>query len=249
MWLRAQTVLAALRNSAQNHIPGPNRSVELRCSSDPCTREGIVMDDKDIETRKRELRQAFRRLRKDLGFERRSQADDRIREAVLSLREYIEADVVLTYLDVGAEVRTRGIVRKAWEDGKTVAMPWCVPHTRLMRWFCIDSFDGLVRSDLGVLEPDPQAARELPLDAGSHMLALVPGLTFDVQGYRLGYGGGFYDTFLSEFCGFSVGLCREAQMSDGLLAAGVVDSFDMPVNVVVTDQSVYTCTTFAKSDM
>lgn len=195
-----------------------------------------------MDVRKQELRRRLRRLRAELGHSKRADADARIQDKLLALPAYREADVILTYLDVGAEVCTRGIVRKAWQDGKVVAMPYCVPHTRLMRWYCIDSFEGLVRNRFGVDEPNPSVAFEQPLDAGLRMLALVPGLTFDAQGYRLGYGGGFYDTFLEGFSGVSVGLCREAQMSAGLRAQGVVDSFDMPVHLVVTDQSVYTCT-------
>ena len=71
---------------------------------------------------------------------------------------------------------------------------------------------------------------------GERMMALVPGLTFDATGYRLGYGGGFYDTFLSVFDGVSVGLCREAQFSEDLRAEEVVDSHDLPAQLVVTEE-------------
>ena len=70
------------------------------------------------------------------------------------------------------------------------------------------------------------------------MIALVPGLTFDGHGFRLGYGGGFYDTFLARFEGVSVGLCRDAQMSRDLCAEGLLDAHDLPVQIVVTNSKV-----------
>ena len=66
-------------------------------------------------------------------------------------------------------------------------------------------------------------------------LAIVPGLAFDRQGFRLGYGGGFYDTFLSGFAGIAAGLCREALAVDDLAAAGVLDAHDQACDLVLTD--------------
>lgn len=63
-------------------------------------------------------------------------------------------------------------------------------------------------------------------------LALVPGLAFDAVGFRLGYGGGFYDTFLADFPGTTVGLCRTCQLSAVPLPRG---PYDLPVGLVVTE--------------
>ena len=66
-------------------------------------------------------------------------------------------------------------------------------------------------------------------------VALVPGYSFDGRGYRLGYGGGFYDAFLPGFAGVSVGLCRACQFCDRPLPR---DDHDVPVDVLVTESSV-----------
>jgi 5-formyltetrahydrofolate cyclo-ligase len=102
----------------------------------------------------------------------------------------------------------------------------------------VSSFDALVKSKLGMDEPVPDAAHEQHLGTGERMLALVPGLTFDAAGCRMGYGGGFYDTFLAKFDGVSVGLCREAAWSCDLRAEGIVDEHDLPVQLVVTESRV-----------
>ena len=188
-----------------------------------------------IDERKRALRAYYKQVRHELGEGRRAAADAGIEANMLTLPAFVDAEVLLAYLDFGSEVRTRGIIQAAWDAGKVVALPWCVPGTHEMRWYRVTSFEALVRSKLGVQEPVPDAANEQPISTGRHMLALVPGLTFDAAGYRLGYGGGFYDTFLAGFGGVSVGLCRKAQMSRDLRVEGIIDDHDLPVQLVVTD--------------
>lgn len=191
-----------------------------------------------IDQRKREARAHFRALRKAIPPEERGKIDGAIQRNVARLPEFQRADVVLTYLSFGAEVETRGLIRAAWDAGKVVALPWCVPNTRELRWFRITSFDDLVRSSFGMEEPRPDPANEQQLNTGARMLAVVPGLTFDAAGYRLGYGGGFYDTFLSAFLGASVGLCREAQFVPDLHELEIIDTNDVPVDIVATEDRV-----------
>lgn len=198
----------------------------------------VSVGDVAVDTRKRELRKRFRAIRKELGAEGRAAIDACIEQRLLALPEFTETEVLLAYLDFGPEIRTRGIIQAAWDAGKTVALPWCVPGTHEMRWFKVTSFDGLVRSSLGMDEPAPVDENEQQLGTGERMMALVPGLTFDAAGYRLGYGGGFYDTFLAKFDGVSVGLCREAQLSDDLRSEGIIDVHDLPAQLVVTERRI-----------
>lgn len=193
------------------------------------------MVDATVDERKRALRAHYKQLRRELGEDGRAAADAGIKANLLALPEFAKAEVLLAYLDFGPEVRTRGVIETAWDAGKVVALPWCVPGTHEMRWYRVTSFDALVRSKLGVEEPMPDPAHEQLLGTGQPMLALVPGLTFDASGYRLGYGGGFYDTFLAGFDGVSVGLCRETAWSDDLRAQGIIDAHDLPVQIVVSE--------------
>ena len=188
-----------------------------------------------IDISKHEARQRLKAARKAIPATVRAAADEAICEHVISLPEYAASGLVLTYLSFGSEVNTHPLIEHAWAAGRMVAIPWCVPNTREMRWFRFDRHTELTRSPLGVMEPNPAVSTQVDPASISHALAVVPGLTFDSAGHRLGYGGGFYDTFLSEFDGFSLGLCREAQLSSSLEIAGLVDIHDQCVDVVISE--------------
>lgn len=184
---------------------------------------------------KESLRAYWLGVRSRIPETERAEADAGIAAQVHALPAYQQADAVFTYLDMGDEVRTRDIIEHAWAAGKTVALPRCIPGTRVMAWHRVSSFEGLVKSQFGVEEPaDDPATRVNPADFAAP-LALVPGLTFDARGFRMGYGGGFYDIFLAQFDGATVGLCRECQLSDEV---AFLDAHDLPVQTVVTEKRV-----------
>ena len=193
------------------------------------------MTAKDTDVRKAELRARYKRVRESIPAAEREAADAAIAERLLSSESYARAEAVLAYLSVADEVDTRAVIERAWADGKIVALPRCASRSRRMRWHVIASFDGLERSPFGIDEPADVAATALSFD-GVCALAIVPGLTFDTHGHRLGYGGGYYDRFLGGFGGLSVGLCREAQLSDDLARLGAIESHDVPVDVVITER-------------
>lgn len=185
--------------------------------------------------RKEELRARMKALRRAMPPEERAAVDAEICERICALPCFQDADVVLTYLSFGAELDTRGIIERAWGLGKAVALPRCV-GPRQMRWFRVDGLDNLETSSFGVDEPRIDESAEQLLTTGEGMIALVPGLAFDARGYRLGYGGGFYDTLLAGFPGTSVGLCRSAQLVESLEALGVIGEYDLSVDIVVSER-------------
>jgi len=181
--------------------------------------------------RRKELKAA----RAALGAEGRATADAGIAVQVEKLAEYEQADLLLPYLSFGAEVDTRQLIADAWARGKAVVLPRCIPGTRQMNWHRVTSFDGLVTSSLGVDEPADDPATLVNPATASHALVIVPGLEFDTLGYRLGYGGGFYDVFLSTFEGTAIGLCRDQFLQESPIAH---DEHDLPVDIVVTQSRI-----------
>lgn len=147
--------------------------------------------------------------------------------------EWGRSDVVYAYLSLKDEVDTRALVSDALRTGKRVALPRCTSTPRELAWHYVSSLDGLVPSRFGILEPDPALHELAPSTGAAHALALVPGLTFDDEGFRLGYGGGYYDGFLSRFEGVSVGLCRSSLRVESLAGMGCLEPHDVPVDLVV----------------
>ena len=202
-----------------------------------CARKGGIAANADADalaSDKDALRARMRAARKAIPADERAQIDAAICERACALAEFQQAQVVLTYLSMGAEIDTRGIIERAWRAGKAVALPRCM-GPRQMRWFRVTSLDNLQKSPFGVDEPPIDEKTEQLLATGKRMVAIVPGFTFDKNGYRLGYGGGFYDTFLTGFDGPSIGLCRSVMRVDDLSVLGAVGEYDLPVTVVVTE--------------
>lgn len=168
----------------------------------------------------------------------RASRDALIADRLYALPEYRDASVVFAYNSFGAEVDTHAIITHALGQGKTVALPHCVPHMRMMHWYRIGALEGLERGAFGVLEPPEDSDRLLDLAHIDGATALVPALAFDDYGYRLGYGGGFYDAFLAAFSGIAIGLCRSCQRVDDLTHYGACEPHDERVSIVVTDEGV-----------
>ena len=160
---------------------------------------------------------------------KKGKMDARIRRHLFDLPEYHEESTVFVYISKSIEVDTFSIVKRALADGKLVASPRCVPGTIEMEFYYIRSLDDLEEGTFGVLEPKHKQCK-LVTDL-SHGFCIVPGLCFDAKGYRLGYGKGYYDRFLSEFKGVTVGICYTSCVQYGLPHG----YFDRPVDILVTE--------------
>lgn len=190
---------------------------------------------------KKQLRAEARARREELSAAYRTQADAAIAAHVAASDAFAEAPLVLAYCSVGSEVDTHALIREALRRDKVVALPRVVPGTRTMAWHAIGALTDAAPGFAGIPEPaDNDATRIDAASADACALALVPGLIFDTRGFRLGYGGGFYDTFLSIFPGRSLGLIRERQLIDDLGKHGACESFDRPVELVATEGKLLT---------
>lgn len=126
-------------------------------------------------------------------------------DGVLALPAYQKARQVLLYLSKGSEVDTWKVFARALAEGKEVYAPRCLDGEGTMGFFQVTSPQELLQGRFGLWEPDPR--RCAPWRRREGALCLVPGIAFDRQGYRLGYGKGYYDRFLAGFSGTAAGLC------------------------------------------
>ena len=158
-------------------------------------------------------------------------------EVVAALPEWGAARVVLLYLPLRGEVDTRALTLRAWQAGKTVAVPRCDwDRRRLLPVELTSLGDGaLTPGGHGLLEPLGTPA----VYVGGIDLALVPGLGFDAAGTRLGRGMGFYDRFLAQpdFTGLACGLGFAAQLVPDP-ARLPAEPLDAPMDLIATDAGV-----------
>ncbi|MBQ5545397.1 MAG: 5-formyltetrahydrofolate cyclo-ligase [Clostridia bacterium] len=159
----------------------------------------------DIRQVKSALRQQMKDIRRGMTPAQKVSADQIIRDTFLHSTSYTRSSVILTYVSTAIEVDTREIIRVALSEGKRVACPRCIDGTRQMAFYYIESLEELTPCTFGV--PEPEALPQRLYQGSSHPICIVPGLAFDRWGYRLGYGKGYYDRFLSGYRGWTVGLC------------------------------------------
>lgn len=150
----------------------------------------------DIREYKKDLRNRCKGVRTAMTSEDKSSRDGRIFDRIVSSKAYRSADIIMTYVSTDIEVDTRRLIEQAVKDGKRVAVPRCIDGTKDMDFYFIKNMDCLEKHTFGVLEPVPEKC--VKAYAFETALCIIPGLAFDMQGYRLGYGGGYYDRFLSE---------------------------------------------------
>ncbi len=143
---------------------------------------------------KKEIRALMRSQKAALTKDFVADYSRRVTERFVSQPFYQYAKVLYAYLTFNQELRTDGLIRQAWADGKRVAVPR-VLGKGVMEFYYIDSFDGFIRSAFGVPEP-PEDPEKLADER--EVLLLMPGLAFDRAHNRVGYGGGFYDRYLER---------------------------------------------------
>ena len=147
-------------------------------------------------------------------------------ERLLQHPFYQEAKIIATYLSFSHEFQTQGLIEKALRDGKKVLIPKTYPKGRMD--FVVYHPQQLVKTSFGLLEP--QGDLEV-VDASQIDLIHVPGLAFTTEGYRIGYGGGYYDRYLKHFSGHTLSTIYPCQIQDF-----IPEKHDIPVQEVLIDE-------------
>lgn len=187
---------------------------------------------KNIKECKKELRSYYKKLRFDCPQSIKQDLDKELTRKFLSLDEYKNCDTLFAFVSMPIECDTSRIIDNALLDNKRVALPKCKNKSGIMDFYFIDSKDDLKRGMYSIFEPDSDKCK-LVTDF-SHGLCIVPGLCFDFQGYRLGFGKGYYDRFLNDFKGTSVGICYSRYVEKSL-PHGI---FDRYTDILVTEKFV-----------
>ena len=193
---------------------------------------------------KNTLRRRYKDLRDGLTQAERTAAEAAIYESLFSLPAWREATVICGYMSVRGELNTTPILRRAISEGKTVALPVTVTDASegrmVFRALPDGNFDRLTPARFGIFEPAEECPELHPADF-SGALILVPALAFDHEGYRLGYGGGYYDRFLQGLLeenipATTVGLAFSACVTEILPR----NPYDIPVQIILDERRIIT---------
>ncbi|KXT59444.1 putative 5-formyltetrahydrofolate cyclo-ligase [Streptococcus oralis] len=175
---------------------------------------------------KAELRKKILQEMKALSQEQKQAMDRALTERFLKHPFYQEAKVIATYLSFPHEFQTQGLIKQALKEGKKVLIPKTYPKGRME--FVVYDPQQLAKTSFGLLEPqgDLEVVEPSQID-----LIHVPGLAFTTEGYRIGYGGGYYDRYLEHFTGHTLSTVYPCQIQEFNL-----ENHDIPVQEVLIDE-------------
>ena len=139
----------------------------------------------------------------------KTQADEELTQCLLELPAFQEAKTLATYLSMGHEFSTAGLIQVALQLGKRICVPRTYPQGRME--FVEYDPNILEKTRFGLLEPNEKGKL---VDKAEIDLIHVPGLVFQSKGYRIGYGGGYYDRYLADYTGRTVSTIYSIQQKE-----------------------------------
>ena len=175
---------------------------------------------------KRQARIELSKIRADIYG--RGEYSKSLCDGIAMLKDYADADILLLYFPTRSEPDLTTLAHLAWRDGKQVAFPISHTDSLTLDFRIVSSLDELSAGAYGIREPDESAPRATLTE---RTLCVVPALAVDRGGYRLGYGKGYYDRFLSSFVGRSLVAILSSLVCERLPR----NDTDIPLNTIITE--------------
>ncbi|MCU0562955.1 MAG: 5-formyltetrahydrofolate cyclo-ligase [Desulfobacterales bacterium] len=189
----------------------------------------------EIKAAKEQIRKDMAKAVNGLTERQRTEKTRAIESRLFDFANFLEARIVLLYVDSDCEVRTKSILRRAYAFNKIVVLPGFDGERRKMTILKVDNLDkDLQPGARGVLEPNPERCKPVPLNKVD--IAIIPGQAFDEKGGRVGSGRGYYDRFIPELPATTrkVALAFEEQ----ILPLIPTESHDRHVDIIITDKRI-----------
>ena len=182
---------------------------------------------------KNDIRNNILSLRNKLKKEEKSRADEIIFNSLVKSNIYKSANKIFTYISYKSEVDTKAIITYSLNNNKEIYVPKINSQNKTMEAVRIHNFSELIVNKYGISEPSIVDKNNIGLDFD---LIIMPGVAFDREGNRLGYGGGYYDKYISHLNKEvnKVALAYSFQLVNNIEA----EEHDIKVNSIITDKKV-----------
>ncbi len=187
-----------------------------------------------LKKEKDTIRKACASVRDSILADEKCVLDAKIINAASSMISFRHADIILLYAPIKSEIDVMPIFDIASSQGKRVAFPKCNLEERTMKFHFVSSLDDLECGAYGIREPKESLPVYDPESSVGVAICFVPGLAFDVYGYRLGYGKGYYDKFMNVFRGSTIGVTYTSQILPSLPRG----KFDRHCDALITEKGI-----------
>lgn len=184
---------------------------------------------------KKELRKNILKMRDSMDEADRFSADETVLLKLLALKEYRDANTIFTFVSYRSEVDTKQLISESLRRGKRVLVPVVDNDKKEMILSELKSAEEMQTSDMGILEPSGENIR--PVEPKIVDICITPGAVFDRRGYRIGYGGGFYDKMMPRFRSDAkkIGVGYDFQLVDEVPK----EEHDQKIDMLITDKEIY----------
>ncbi|HLS60601.1 MAG TPA: 5-formyltetrahydrofolate cyclo-ligase [Virgibacillus sp.] len=170
---------------------------------------------------------------RNIPSDKKTTIEKQLQIILYSSQTWVDSQTIGITISKDFEWNTRPIIEQAWKLGKTVCVPKCYPKENKLIFYKLDSYEQLESSYNQLLEPKTTGTEQI--NKKRIDLLIVPGILFDKNGYRIGFGGGYYDRYLADYPNETVSLLTRAQLIEDL----PVHSLDINVKQLITEQGVY----------
>ncbi|MDR7856559.1 5-formyltetrahydrofolate cyclo-ligase [Tissierella sp.] len=186
---------------------------------------------------KKILRKEILQKRAKITKEDNDKYSNIIANTLYEMSPYKEANTIMCFISFANEINTTELIETSIKHGKTVVIPITIPETKELKVSQILDFSELEKGYYNILTPKEEFIRYV--DPSTIDLVLVPGVVFAENGYRIGYGGGYYDRFLSKLdeSVAKIAIGFDLQVVDEV----PTESFDIPVDMIITEKRIIKC--------
>ncbi len=175
-----------------------------------------------------ELRKKYLIIRQNII--NKDKKSEMIFNKLISSDEYKKSNIIALYYSLKSEVNTLELIKYSLKNNKIVLLPKVINND--MVFYKIESLNNLIKSNFGIMEP----SNGIIFDKNNIDLIVVPGVCFDKYLNRIGFGKGYYDKYLSNSNIYSIGICFQEQISDGMI---ITDKTDIKLKKIITDKNIY----------